>query len=154
MDYRQHLARMVDYEEFANSLWLDYLDGVTGKPGGGQLRAEADKWFWHICGCYRTWFDWLTGFETKESDDLRQDLSAQYSRMKEYIGSCDLELVRERSHPEWGTWAWATSDVMFHALSHGNYHRGHVRALTEASGQDDWPDTDWECFTGTQVAAP
>lgn len=151
MELRNHLLRMVEYERFANSQWLDFIDSHVNHSGGAQLAAEADQWFWHIGHCYKSWFDWLSDSETIPSENLRDFLDDMYAKMAAYIQVCPLDEERQRSHPDYGTWAWITSDVIFHALTHGNYHRGHVRALTERFGFEEWPDTDWEVFTGRRV---
>ena len=143
---------MIDYEEHANNLWLNYLDSVVLKPEGGQFSAEADTWMKHIVGCYRSWFDWMTDEKVEETGDLGQDFLAQYTRMRAFVATCDLEQERTRYHPDWGTWAWKTSDVIYHALTHGVYHRGHIRSLAEQHGLSAWPDTDWDEFVGHKIA--
>ncbi len=152
MELREQFLRMVDYERHANGLWLKYLASVADRPNGCQLRAESDKWLFHIAGCYRSWFNWLDGRESDWTDDVEANLEIQYARMKDYIGRCDLDVMRSRSEEPHGTWQWATRDVIHHALTHGVYHRGHLRALAEAHGFDDWPDTDWDEFTGKAVS--
>ena len=154
MEFREHLLKMVSYEEYANGLWLDYLEDVASKPNGGQFRAEAEKWLWHICGCYNHWFNWLEDSQANMTEELRTDLGTQYARMKAFIGTCDLEQARTRSFPEYGTWTWTTRDVILHTLTHGGYHRGHIRSIAESQTLADWPDTDWEEFSGVKVAPP
>ncbi|MBS1700970.1 MAG: hypothetical protein JST12_04860 [Armatimonadetes bacterium] len=151
MNLRDRYIQMVAYEEHANGLWLKYLADVPEKPGGAQFRVAAERWLGHICGCYQSWYDWMTDTETSPTGDLSQDLKHQYERMVKFIETCDLHQTRQRSHPDWGTWAWKTVDVIHHTLTHGSYHRGHIRALAEAAGLDDWPDTDWDEFTGWQI---
>ena len=106
----------------------------------------------HVIGCYLRWFDALSGEETEPSGDHRQDLKSQTERMSVFIATCDLDLVRQRSWPEWGTYEWRTGQIIYHALSHGTYHRGHIRAIAEEMGLVDWPDTDFCDFTGVKIS--
>lgn len=142
---------MVAYEQHANGLWMNYLATVSNHPNGGQLAAESEKWLWHIAGCYRSWFDWLEDVQSPWTEDVAENLATQYARMSAFISNCNLEEPRTRTQEPYGSWQWMTCDVIHHALTHGVYHRGHLRALAEFHGFEDWPDTDWDEFAGKQV---
>ena len=151
MEIRDHYLNLVRYEKWANNHWLDYFETVLRAPNGAQFAARSDQWMLHIIGCYQRWFDILTETSTDLVGDHRQDLAKQCDRMTSFIGSCDLEALRQRSWPEYGSYEWRTSEIVYHALSHGTYHRGQIRAIAEELGMTDWPDTDFCDFTGVKI---
>ncbi len=153
MDLRGHYLNLVEYEKWANNLWLDFFDSAVLLQNGGQFIARSDEWMTHIIGCYLSWFDALTGDSTELTGDHRQDLMNQAERMSKFIKTCDFEEVRQRSWPEYGTYEWRTGQIIYHALSHGMYHRGHIRAIAEELGLTDWPDTDFCDFTGIKISS-
>ena len=85
--------------------------------------------------------------------DRYVDMAAQHTKMREFIGSCDLDAKLRRSWPEFGTYEWSVYQVIQHALCHGSYHRGQIRAIAEELGFGEWPDTDFEVLSGTKVEA-
>jgi uncharacterized damage-inducible protein DinB len=151
MDQREHLLILVDYEKWANEQWLDFLVDAPSKPGGGQFAAKAEELIGHIIGCYWHWFNLMSGANVALTGNLRVDLEAQASKMKDFVSSCDLEAKVQRSWEEYGTYQWQTYQLIQHALCHGSYHRGHIRAIAEAHGFDEWPDTDFEQYAGVRI---
>ena len=148
---RNHLINLVAYEKWANEQWLDFVDGATSQPNGGQLAARAAQCIGHIVGCYRHWFDLLSEVKTEALGDHRQDMAIQADRMKDFLTTCDFDKPLRRSWVEYGIYQWSTLHVIYHAISHGSYHRGQIRAIAEELGFEEWPDTDFEAFSGVKV---
>ena len=152
MELRDHLIHLVAYEKWANEQWLDFFEASTNHPGGGQLAARGDEWLEHIVGCYRHWLNLLSETQDESVGDLRKDLADQTERFSAFIASCDFDKPLRRTWEEYGTYEWTTLQIIYHAISHGSYHRGHIRAIAEELGFDDWPDTDFEAFTGVKIS--
>ncbi|MEI8281132.1 MAG: DinB family protein [Armatimonadota bacterium] len=151
MDQREHLLILADYEKWANEQWLNFFTEAPSHPGGGQFAAKADEVMEHIIQCYWHWFNLMSGSNVELIGDRMVDMTAQHAKMRDYISTCDLDAKVQRSWPEYGTYEWKTSQLIQHALCHGSYHRGQIRALAEAHGFEDWPDTDFEAFAGTKI---
>ncbi len=152
MDLRDHLLNLVEYEKWANEQWLGFLIEAPSQPSGAQFASKAEELIGHIIGCYWHWFSLMSGTNVERTGDLRSDLEGQISKMQEYIATCELGAKVQRSWEEYGTYEWQTYQLIQHALSHGSYHRGHIRALAEAHGFEEWPDTDYEAFAGVKVS--
>ena len=151
MDQRQHFLMVIDYEKWANDLWLDFLANAPNHPQGGQFAAKADEIMSHIIGCYYHWFHLMAGSTTELTGDSRTDMATQHATMKEFTSACDLQSKLRRTWAEHGTYEWSLYQVIQHALCHGSYHRGQIRALAEHYGFEDWPDTDFEAFSGMKI---
>ena len=152
MDQREHFLIIVDYEKWANEQWIDFFTVAQSSPGGGQFAANADEVMGHIISCYWHWFSLMSGTNVELSGDRRVDLAAQHAKMREFIANCDLDAKIEQSWPEFGTYEFVTYQLVQHALSHGSYHRGQIRAMAEEHGFEDWPETDFEVFGGVKIA--
>jgi uncharacterized damage-inducible protein DinB len=151
MDQREHLLVLVGYEKWANEQWLGFLSTADSHSQGGQFVAKAEELMEHIVGCYWHWLNLMSGSNVALTGDLQVDLDAQISKMTGFISSCDLAAKIQRSWDEYGTYEWQTYQLIQHALSHGSYHRGQIRALAESHGFEEWPDTDFEQFAGIKI---
>jgi uncharacterized damage-inducible protein DinB len=151
LDLREHFMTLVAYEKWANEQWLDYVESTLTSPSGGQFAARNDEWISHIIGCYSRWLDRMEEVQTTLSGDNRKDLDTQCKRFNQFLSQCDFMVMIQRSWPEYGTYEWRTDQVVYHALSHGAYHRGHIRGIAEELSLTNWPDTDFCDFTGTKI---
>lgn len=151
MDQREHFLKIVEYEKWANEEWIEFFKTAVNSPNGAQFVAKADEVMGHIIGCYWHWFNLMSGSNTDLTGDRLADMEAQAVKMREYISSCDLDLKVQRTWPEYGTYEFITHQLIQHALCHGSYHRGQIRALAEEHGFEDWPDTDFEVHVGVKI---
>ena len=151
MDQRDHFLMISDYEKWANEQWLDFMADAPNHPNGAQFAAKADEIMGHIIGCYYHWFKLMSGTNGELTGDHRLDMAGQHLKMREFISTCDLESKLRRSWPEYGTYEWPLYAVIQHALCHGSYHRGQIRAIAEEHGFEEWPDTDFEVLSGVKI---
>jgi uncharacterized damage-inducible protein DinB len=146
IDLRSHLLNVCDSEYEANLLWLKFIRASTDKPNGGQFASKAQEWLQHICGCYQVWIDRLENHDGPRFSDLDSEFESVHKKLKDYVAHCDLNSLLESKDKE----RWSALSIIQHMQSHGSYHRGHLRALAEFHGLEDWPETDYLCFASVE----
>lgn len=152
MDQREHFLNVINYEKWANDQWIEFFPIAQTMPSGGQFVAKADEVMGHIISCYWHWFNLMSGSNVELTGDRAADMAAQQIKMLEFVSNCDLDLKIQRTWPEFGTYEFVTHQLIQHALCHGSYHRGQIRALAEMHGFEDWPDTDFEVHVGVKIS--
>lgn len=141
----QILSQGFDYDLWANRLWFDYLT----KKGKGDLDLKV---FQHILAAQEIWYlrclgtpptampdfiptpeklvelnhSWKTFLEVRDDDPL-----IHYHRLNGDPGHLRL------------------SQIAHHVLNHGTYHRGELRGLCRARGEEEFPETDYAGFIPT-----
>lgn len=141
----EHLVEEVHYQKWANDLWFEFIESSKSQHHGGQFAVQAEKWMWHIEGCYRGWLNSALSENEERAETLEKSLENAYLRLMKFVTQKDLDslLVSEKNED---TVALNYRQIVHHTLNHATYHRGHLRALAEQHGLTDWPETDYVRF--------
>ena len=54
----------------------------------------------------------------------------------------NLDMIIEYTNSRGEEYARPLGEIAWHVINHGTYHRGQMRAVAEAQGLVDWPETD------------
>ena len=134
---KDQLIRDFDYDIWANERWLVALPTLPFAP-----RAEVV--LRHILSCHRYWLGlaWSEDELSPEPDDLRQALREAAVAWQTFLALSDPIAFAAIPMGDGKVEFWMVGDVARHVLTHGTYHRGHLRGLAEAANTLDFPDTD------------
>lgn len=138
MELRIALSNGFNYDLWANRQWLASLGGFDGQMLKAQGILE------HILGAQRIWLGrcGMTVFTEEVNvrlDDLFQIATRAWQSLLE--GSTGYELITyQNSLGE--EYTNTLSQIGYHVLNHGTYHRGQLRGLAESVGFLDFPETD------------
>ncbi len=138
---RDALLQGFDYDLWANRRWMAYLEQR------GWTEPERGI-FAHILAAQNTWELRLRGESPTSlvSPDLNEasllDLHARWIGSLE--GDVDRLIAYKRTTGE--ARAMPVHAIARHVINHGTYHRGELRGLCRASGEDGFPETDMAGF--------
>jgi uncharacterized damage-inducible protein DinB len=132
------LRRGIEYNHWANQVWLDCLTR-TNAPD------EDLKIFQHILASTKVWALRCHGISVTEMPKpelTKQTLDELTKMWLDILDGRDLEEAiaykRTTGEPNEMTISW----IAQHVINHGTYHRGELRGLRRARGDNDFPDTD------------
>ncbi len=133
-----YLRRGMEYNLWANQQWLECL-----------LRTNADetdrKIFQHILASTKVWALRCYGISVNEMPrpELTQETLDELTKMwLDIIDGRDLEEVIDYKRTTGEPNSMSISWMVQHVINHATYHRGELRGLRRARGDDDFPDTD------------
>ncbi len=132
------LARDFDYDLWANTKWLECLLGKgLPEPDTGIFR--------HILSASEIWLQRVNGASPAampEVEPVESELQRLHDEWIDVLSKAtdDRPITYRRTTGEELTVnLYATAH---HAANHGTYHRGELRGLCLARGDDDFPETD------------
>ncbi|MGV3616909.1 MAG: DinB family protein [Fimbriimonas sp.] len=143
------LIEGLDYDRWANGEWFRSLE-AKGWP-------EPDRSiFGHILAAQETMLMRIRGTAFSEAPKPEIDLETMdrlYASWKELLGNTegDPEVVIRRPNGE--VLPLRVSHMARHAMNHGTYHRGELRGLCRARGDEDFPETDLARFFAARAAS-
>lgn len=128
----------MEYNLWANQQWLECLIRTNAE--------ETDrKIFQHILASTKVWALRCHGISVNEmpKPELTQETLDELTTMwLDIIDGRELEEMidykRTTGEPNQMTISWMAQ----HVINHATYHRGELRGLRRARGDDDFPDTD------------
>ena len=131
-----------DYDLWANRQWIGALGGFKA------YTTEAQHVLEHILTSQRIWLE-RCGVEVyDEAVDIRLDglfetmARTWQARLEDVDGDEPITYTTMRGEIYTNT----ISQIAYHVLNHGTYHRGHLRGLAQADGFNDFPETDLVVF--------
>lgn len=137
------LVRLFDYDLWANRAWLGYLS-ARGWPDTETAVLG------HVLAASAVWLSRLEGESPAAMPMPAVDeatLAALHGRWTGELARRALtEVVNyrrfngDRTESEVG-------DIARHVVNHGTYHRGELRGLCRACGDESFPETDYIRFT-------
>jgi uncharacterized damage-inducible protein DinB len=134
-----HLSQGFDYDLWANRQWLDFL---TRKGIGDPDR----KIFQHILGAQEIWYLRCLGTppsampEFEATHDKMTELNGQWKTFLE-VREDDPLIHYHRFNGDPGH--LRLTQIAQHVVNHGTYHRGELRGLCLARGDEDFPESDF-----------
>jgi uncharacterized damage-inducible protein DinB len=136
------LAERFRHDAESNQVWLRYLT----EKGIGEPDMSV---FAHILSGQEAWYRRCMGFEVWEMPNVPatveaiQDLQVRWQEVLSARSDDPLihyhRLDRTPGHLR-------LSQIAFHVLDHGTYHRGELRGLCRARGDEDFPETGLSAF--------
>lgn len=133
-----YLKRGLEYDLWANQQWLDCLDRTgAGEPDRSILQ--------HILGAQKSWAMRCHGISVTEPpkpDLTKESLQEIHDLWMKVLDTRELDefisYKRYNGDPNEMQISW----MAMHVINHGTYHRGELRGLRRARGDEDFPDTD------------
>ncbi|MBI1332398.1 MAG: hypothetical protein GC165_05925 [Armatimonadetes bacterium] len=131
--------RGFEYDLWANKQWLDCLDRTgAGEPDRSLLQ--------HILGSQLIWAMRLAGESPTAipkpdlTVETMETINAKWLGLLETIDlQSSIEFRRTTGEGARAVISW----IVQHAINHGTYHRGELRGLRRARGDEDFPETDF-----------
>lgn len=136
------LSEMFDYDRWANEQWLAFL---TRK----NIGDPDQKVFQHILGAQEIWYLRCLGTpptsmpEFPVTQEKLRELSAHWKTFLE-VRDDDPLIHYHRFNGDPGH--LRLSQIAQHVVNHGTYHRGELRGLCLARGDEDFPETDFAAY--------
>jgi uncharacterized damage-inducible protein DinB len=133
----QELLELFEYDFWANSRWLAYLEQKGWpEPDAGIFR--------HALSAQKIWALRCQGASPSEMPVVEPTPES----LKDLLALWKQEILRPNHVVEYrrttGEEMWSSRDhIAKHVVNHGSYHRGELRALCRSRGDDDFPETDF-----------
>jgi uncharacterized damage-inducible protein DinB len=140
---------------FAHDAWgWRQWQRVEAEPFG-DLAAKREALAKHHAGCCRGWgggtADVLGISDPEEPGENAYDIIETWlGWWNDTVSEHGPEKTLEYPNRS-GTMTISLGQIAVHVANHGSYHRGQLRALAEAAGMPDWPDTDFIFFSAKKV---
>lgn len=139
MTMQESLMEMLEYDLWANGRWLKYLQmkGLP-EPDSGILR--------HVLAASEIWLRRCEGnspnaMPTPElSERTMVALSADWRAVAAMMEGNPLVAYQRTNGQALET---RFLDIARHVVNHGTYHRGELRGLCRARGEEGFPETDF-----------
>ncbi len=132
---RKLLIEGFAYDEWATLKWVETLP-VWPNPLAPTSVIE------HILSSQERWLarcDWNEPCPRGDLVECARLLSAMWRRLLSDTHPATIMRYRDaRGEP----FARSVGEIARHVVNHGTFHRGQIRALAEAQGLREWPDTD------------
>ncbi|MBS1723948.1 MAG: hypothetical protein JSS66_13465 [Armatimonadetes bacterium] len=135
------LATLFRFDRWANGLWLECLHS-KGWPDPDTAILQ------HVLAAQAVWALRFTGespaappqveLTTKELDRVHEGWFSIIDRNDDPVVHYRRYNGEEQSLP--------LSEIAMHVVNHGTYHRGELRGLCLARGDDDFPETDFMLY--------
>jgi uncharacterized damage-inducible protein DinB len=136
------VRELFDYDLWANLRWLSYLE-ESGQPDPAlsilrHVLTAQEAW---ISRCRADSPGSVPGLELSEESIRR--LNGEWKALLAEVPE-DREVSFERTTGE--PFVSTVGQIARHVLNHGTYHRGELRGLCRARGDDAFPETDLIAF--------
>ncbi len=138
MELWQNILERFDYDLWANRLWLENLKS-KGFP-------EPDaKVFGHLVSAQSLWLTRCQGNSLDRMPELALEDEVLVRLSKDWkthlvSEAQDREVSYHRLNGQ--ELSMPLSQIAWHVLNHGTYHRGELRGLCRARGDEEFPETD------------
>jgi uncharacterized damage-inducible protein DinB len=137
-----NLSQLFDYDLWANRQWLDFLT----RKGVGDPDLKI---FQHILGAQEIWYLRCLGTPPSGMPDFKptqEKLVELHSHWRTFleVREDDPLIHYHRFNGEPGH--MRLSQIAQHVVNHGTYHRGELRGLCLARGEEEFPETDYAGF--------
>ena len=147
MAEREILVAGFRYDDWANQLWLE---SILRKGVGAPDRAI----FSHILSAGKIWLLRCQGESPIKMPEVAVTAEEIESATFQWITllsetPVDREIRYRRTTGE--ELQLSLREIVLHVLNHGTYHRGELRGLCRARGDEDFPETDRYSFTLLQA---
>lgn len=132
--------RDFDYDLWANRKWLECL---TGK---GLVSPDVAI-FRHLLGAQQIWLSRVQGASPTAFPDIEpsdQEMVRLSEGWKAALDGEDRTIHYTRLNGQ--ALSMRLSDIAHHVVNHGTYHRGELRGLCRARGDEEFPETDFGGF--------
>lgn len=133
-----YIRRGMEYSKWANQQWLDCLVRTNAGEEDRQI-------FQHILASTKVWALRCHGISVTEmpKPELTHETINEVHKMwMDILDGRDLEEVIDYKRTTGEPFQMSISWIAQHVINHGTYHRGELRGLRRARGDDDFPDTD------------
>lgn len=133
-----YLRRGMEYDLWANQQWLECLTRTNADDGDLNI-------FRHILAAQKAWALRCHGINPTEfpTVELTNDALIELNKMwLDIIDGRDIEEVIPYKRYNGDPNEMTMSFMIQHVINHGTYHRGELRGLRRARGDEDFPDTD------------
>lgn len=138
MSGKDFLKYGIEYGLWANKHWLSYLDSKQiGNPDRGI--------FEHILAAQYAWLLRCEGTQPSEPPKVEatvENLEDHAQRWLEMIDKTDLETWIDYKRYNGDANKMQFGTMVHHVINHGTYHRGELRGLCRARGDEEFQDTD------------
>lgn len=127
------------YDLWANRLWLECLDR--------KHAVDRDrKVFGHLLSAQKGWLSRVAhGISPTSLPIVDQTIETMTAMSEEWVAAIEsanedriVNYNRTTGEPN----SSLLSEIAMHVVNHGTYHRGELRGLCLARGDDDFPETD------------
>jgi len=133
-----------EYDLWANGLWLETLrkKGFAEPDTGVFLHILGAQGIW-LTRCQGESLNALPKYSPDEAEAKMRELSAGFRTLFEGMAE-DRVVDYRRTTGEANR--LRVSQIAWHVLNHGTYHRGELRGLCLARGDEAFPETDLAAF--------
>jgi len=135
---RDHLLELFEYDLWANSLWIEYLEGRPSSTAELEQMAHllGSQWMWVT----RVGGTSPTDFKLPEPTlDTLKTLNWQWTEViKTQSVSTSISYRRTTGEEQTLT----IQQIASHVINHSSYHRGVLRGIALGDNRWDFPDTD------------
>jgi len=125
------------YDIWANRLWLECLKG-KGEP------EPHMSIFQHILAAQAVWLERCEGHSPTQMPEPAASLEELERLNQSWLalldGDPDARIHYRRVNGD--AHSLTLSQIARHVINHGTYHRGELRGLLRATGDEDFPETD------------
>lgn len=141
MQGREYHRNAFGYDLWANKAWIEWIEAG---PREQELAIMG-----HILGAQEAWLARVHGAAADPgsvkpvSTGYAEDL---HRRWLDALRDSADRLVRYQRLDGTES-ASMLSDILRHVVNHGTYHRGEMRGLCRARGEEGFPETDWIVYT-------
>jgi len=138
MESIKDLVTGFQFDRWANTLWIEALQ---------RKDATADDWaiMQHILAAQEIWLSRCQGHSLSSMPapeptvDNLEKLTAQWLQiLSKDHGNPTISFKRLTGE----THELTLHEIMHHVINHGTYHRGELRGVCRARGDNDFPETD------------
>jgi uncharacterized damage-inducible protein DinB len=141
-----HITELFNYDLWANTQWLRHLR-AAGEP---ELEMRVLQ---HILAAQEIWLLRFDGSSPSEMPEPALD----EAKMREITDGWKRAAAGEDRHVEFRRTTGEAgrrrlSEIAQHVANHGTYHRGELRGLARARGDESFPETDLIAWVGLKAA--
>jgi len=137
MDFVRFIRTAFDYDRWANRQWLSRLEGFKDMNRPYQILE-------HILQAQQIWLTRAGATIGRPERDMPLqelfDITSEGWEQLMQQASPDEMITYTNSRGE--TYTEPLGQIALHVINHGTYHRGQLRGLAEAQGNENFPETD------------
>jgi len=137
MEWNRFISQAFDYDQWANSQWLDRLDGFKNLDRAFQVLE-------HILDAQLIWLVRCGAIVRPQSGDLplKQLFDDSVGGWQTMVRSTDFDEPITYRNFQGVEFTQPFGEIALHVVNHGTYHRGQLRGFAEADGYVGFPETD------------
>ncbi|MGF7533775.1 DinB family protein [Bacillus mexicanus] len=151
------VKQLYDYHTWANERMFNHIENLPEETVYQEVESvfsSVSNVLLHMCRADYFWLNVLSGaayqeiidgagkFESANSnmEAIKQQASKLQSQYLDFFSRhTDLEQTFSMQHPKLGTMELTFTDIIFHIVNHGTYHRGNVTAMLRQLGYTGVP---------------